>query len=85
MDCKKAKSKGVLWATNGCLPINLNKSSTILLSAGASATILLVIPVISSMKDGIGIPGLTREVNRFDGSPSINKIAATSIIRSVST
>ena len=85
MACKNETSKGVLCATIGVFPRKSNNLSTISLSLGALETISLVIPVISAIISDIGINGLIKVAYLSDGFPFLNRIAATSIGRSVST
>ena len=59
-----------------------NKSSIINSSDGDERTILSEIPVISVITEGMLIPGLTSSTYRSAISPSINFIAATSMILS---
>ena len=65
--------------------VKSNNSSTTSDSFGALLTISLVIPVISAIISEMGIIGFISVEYLCDGLPSLNKIAATSIGRSVST
>ena len=78
----KSISNFTLWPITGDLPTNLTKSSNISIKLGLPQTILVLIPVRSSINEGIGFPGFNKNEKVSCSVPFINLTAETSIINS---
>ena len=81
---RKPTSKRALWATSTEPRANSRNDGSAELIGGASATMLLVMPVRTAMKAGIDVCGLTRVWNSPSTSPPRTLTAPISVIMSPS-